>query len=216
MYIAFEGGEGSGKGCMIKYVASTLINKGYKVLSIREPGGTEVGTAIREILLNKNTLKISGTTETLLFFAARAQLILDVVKPSLERDEIVLTDRCYLSSYAYQGYGRGMLLQDLDFLTNISIGDILPNLVILLDVEPKLGLLRKHDQNEINRLDLEKMDFHERVRNGYLEMAKQHPKRWKVVDASQPIEDVQYQVLSLIMKALDKNKNNNQETKSEQ
>jgi dTMP kinase len=214
MYIAFEGGEGSGKGCMIKYVASTLINKGYKVLSIREPGGTEVGTAIRDILLNKNTLRISGTTETLLFFAGRAQLILDVVKPSLERNEIVLTDRCYLSSYAYQGYGRGMLLQDLDFLTSVSIGDTLPDLVILLDVEPKLGLSRKHNQNEINRLDLEKMDFHERVRKGYLEMAKQDPIRWKVVDASQPIENVQNQVLSLIMKALDKNKYNNQETKS--
>lgn len=206
MYIAFEGGEGSGKGCIIKFVANTLKKKSYKVLSIIEPGGTEVGNAIREILLNKKTLKISGMTETLLFFAARAQLIQDVVKPSLERDEIVLTDRCYLSSYAYQGYGRGVRLHDLDFLTNISIGNVLPNLVILLDVEPKLGLSRKHSQNEINRLELEKIGFHERVREGYLEMSKQDPKRWKVVDASQPIEDVQNQVLSIIMKALDKNK----------
>ncbi|MBP7785684.1 dTMP kinase [Patescibacteria group bacterium] len=206
MYIAFEGGEGSGKSCVIKYVASTLITKGYKVLTIREPGGTEVGSAIRDILLNKINLKISGATETLLFFAARAQLILDVVKPSLERDEIVLTDRCYLSSYAYQGYGRGMDLHDLDILTNISIGKNRPDLVILLNVEPKLGLSRKHNQNETNRLELEAIEFHERVRQGYLNMAKQDSKKWSVIDSSQPIEEVQNQILSIIMKSLNKSK----------
>jgi dTMP kinase len=206
MYITFEGGEGSGKGSAIVDASRTLTNEGYQVLCVREPGGTDVGDAIRDILLNKKTLRMSGTTETLLFYASRSQEILDVIKPSLERGRVVLSDRSYLSSYAYQGYGRGMSLDDLDILTEISIGNFKPNLVILLDISPKIGLSRKHDQNEINRLDLEKIDFHERVRKGYLEMSAKDPRRWKVIDASLPIEEVHSQVRSVILQELRTNK----------
>ena len=207
MYIALEGGEGSGKGSVIVYLERTLTNEGYQVLCIREPGGTDVGNEIRDILLNKKTLKMSGTTETLLFYASRAQEVVDVIKPSLEKGKIVITDRSYLSSYAYQGYGRGVYLEDLDILTDVSIGNFKPNLVILLDVPPLIGLSRKRNQNEINRLDLEKLDFHERVRKGYLEMARQDPKRWRIINATLPIEEVHRQVRSVVLEALQNNKN---------
>ena len=204
MYIAFEGGEGSGKGSTIKYITSELKSRGYEIQNIIEPGGTDVGIEIRRILLNGGTLKISEKTETLLFFAARAQLVSDVVRPALEKGAIVLADRCYESSIAYQGYGRGVDLQELYTLAKISIGDTVPDLIILLDVEPRLGLSRERTQDEINRFELEEIDFHERVRKGYIKMAEQDSKRWVVIDASQPIEEVQNQALSLILKVLDK------------
>lgn len=198
MLIAFEGGEGSGKGTQISLLQKSLEEKGFEVLSIIEPGGTRVGELIREILLNKNDLGLLGITEALLFSASRAQQVRTVTRPALESGKIVLSDRSFYSTYAYQGYGRGQSLSTLEKLTNIAVGDTKPDLVFLLDLPPETGLARKRSQNQFNRLDAEDLDFHQKVREGYLDLAKKDEKRWKIVDATKSPKEVHSEILSLL------------------
>lgn len=143
MYIIFEGGEGSGKTTQIKLLQKSLNKIGKETIIIREPGGTPVGQEIREILLNKLQLKMNGTTEALLFSAARSQLTTDVVIPALNEGKIVVADRSFYSTLAYQGYARGNDIDALRKLTEFAIGNTKPSLVILLDIQPKEGLDRK-------------------------------------------------------------------------
>jgi len=198
MLIAFEGGEGSGKGTQISLLQKSLEEKGFEVLSIIEPGGTRVGELIREILLNKNDLGLLGITEALLFSASRAQQVRTVTRPALESGKIVLSDRSFYSTYAYQGYGRGQSLSTLEKLTEIAVGDTKPDLVFLLDLPPEIGLARKRSQNQFNRLDAEDLDFHQKVREGYLDLAKKDEKRWKIVDAIKSPKEVHSEILSLL------------------
>jgi len=202
MLIAFEGGEGSGKGTQIKLLKQVLRKKGYKVLDIVEPGGTAAGKAIREVLLNRKGLGLLGITEAFLFSASRAQQVRTVTRPALEQGKIVLSDRSYYSTYAYQGYGREQSLSLMEQLTTIAIGDTKPNLVILLDIPPEIGLARKQDQNEINRLDAEKLEFHQKVRNGYLTLAGENPKLWRIVDAVASVDEIHTRVVSIVLEAL--------------
>jgi len=198
MLIAFEGGEGSGKGTQISLLQKYLEEKGFEVLSIIEPGGTKVGELIREILLNKNDLGLLGITEAFLFSASRAQQVRTVTKPALESGKIVLSDRSFYSTYAYQGYGRGQSLSTLEKLTEIAVSDTKPDLVFLLDLPPEIGLSRKRSQNQFNRLDAEDLNFHQKIREGYLDLAKKDEKRWKIVDATKSSKEVHSEILSLL------------------
>ena len=198
MLIAFEGGEGSGKGTQISLLQKYLEEKGFEVLSIIEPGGTKVGELIREILLNKNDLGLLGITEAFLFSASRAQQVRTVTRPALESGKIVLSDRSFYSTYAYQGYGRGQSLSTLEKLTEIAVGDTKPDLIFLLDLPPEIGITKKRSQNQFNRLDAEDLNFHQKVREGYLDLAKKDEKRWKIVDATKSSKEVHSEILSLL------------------
>lgn len=208
MLIAFEGGEGSGKGTQIRLLQKELESKGLNVLSIIEPGGTDVGQAVREILLNRKDLDLLGITEAFLFSASRVQQVRTVTRPILKSGKIILSDRSFYSTYAYQGYGRKQQLSLLKKLTEIAVGETKPDIIILLDLPPEAGLLRKKTQNQINRLDAESLDFHKRVRKGYLTLAKKDPVRWKVVDATKSSEEIRLEILSILKPILFSNNPN--------
>jgi dTMP kinase len=195
MIIAFEGGEGSGKGTQIQLLKKVLLAKKVKVLDIIEPGGTKEGEAIRAVTLDRKDLKLTAKAETLLFYASRAQQVETVTRPLLAEGKIILSDRSYFSTYAYQGYGRELDLRSLEYLTLFVVGYTIPDLVILLDVPPEVGLARKKQQNKMNRLDVETLAFHKRVRNGYLELAKMPGPLWRIIDATASVEEIHRQVV---------------------
>jgi dTMP kinase len=202
MIITFEGGEGSGKGTQIKLLETALADKGLAVLSIVEPGGTPAGQAIRDVLLNRKELEILGVTETFLFSASRAQQVREVVRPALEKGAIVISDRSFYSTFAYQGHARGEDMKLITTLTDLAVGETKPDIVILLDLPPEIGLARKHSQNEVNRLDAESLTFHQKVREGYLELAKEHPNSWTVIDATLSVEQIHDLVLETVINSI--------------
>ncbi len=202
MFITLEGPEGSGKSSHIPYLVEYLREKGYKVFPTREPGGTSIGEQIREVLHNLKNTEMHPRTETLLFQAARAQFVEQVVRPRLTAGEIVLSDRYADSTIAYQGYGHQQNLEQVRGLIAYATGGLVPNLTILLDVDVEIGLKRKQKAEEWNRLDAYTVEFHHRVRNGYLEMARQEPARWVTLDASQPWHQVQEALRNVLMSAL--------------
>lgn len=191
MFITFEGPEGSGKTTQIRLFAEFLRARGYDVLTTREPGGTEISDQIRAVLVNLRNTAMHPRTEILLFQAARAQLVEQVIRPALSRGVLVLSDRYADSTLAYQGYGHGYPLEELRRLIAFATGGLIPDLTFLLDVDPAQGLERKQREGEWNRLDAYDLGFHQRVRAGYLEMARAEPHRWVVVDATQNIEVIQ-------------------------
>lgn len=191
MFITFEGPEGSGKTTQIRLFAEFLRARGYDVLTTREPGGTEISDQIRAVLVNLRNTAMHPRTEILLFQAARAQLVEQVIRPALSRGTLVLSDRYADSTLAYQGYGHGYPLEELRRLIAFATGGLIPDLTFLLDVNPAQGLERKQREGEWNRLDAYDLGFHQRVRAGYLEMARAEPHRWVVVDATQSIEVIQ-------------------------
>ncbi|WP_322508382.1 dTMP kinase [Anaerolinea sp.] len=191
MFITFEGPEGSGKTTQIRLFAEFLRARGYDVLTTREPGGTEISDQIRAVLVNLRNTAMHPRTEILLFQAARAQLVEQVIRPALSRGALVLSDRYADSTLAYQGYGHGYPLEELRRLIAFATGGLIPDLTFLLDVDPAQGLERKQREGEWNRLDAYDLRFHQRVRAGYLEMARAEPHRWVVVDATQSIEVIQ-------------------------
>ncbi|OGC45217.1 dTMP kinase [candidate division WWE3 bacterium RBG_19FT_COMBO_34_6] len=201
MIYAFEGPEGSGKGTQIKLLEPLLRKKGIKVMSIIEPGGTPAGQAIRNVLLHVNDLDLLGITEAFLFSASRAQQVRTVTRPALAQGYLVLSDRSFEATKAYQGYGRGVALSVIMQLTSIAVEDTKPDLTFLLDVDPKIGLARK-PSNDKNRLDKESIKFHRRVRRGYLELASADPEHWKKIDASKTIQEVHEQIVKIIFAEL--------------
>lgn len=192
MFVTFEGPEGSGKTSQIIPLVNTLRQKGYKVFATREPGGTTIGDQIRQVLTRLDNKSMNPRTEILLFCASRAQLVDETITPRLEKGEIVLCDRFTDSTLAYQGYGHGLDLDFLRRLLNFATNGIKPDLTLLLDVDPEMGLRRRiNSGGEWNRLDAYELAFHQRVRQGYLKMAQEEPDRWVVVDAGQTPEKVQ-------------------------
>ncbi len=191
MFITFEGPEGSGKTTQIRLLAEFLRDRGDEVLTTREPGGTEISDQIRAVLMNLRNTAMHPRTEILLFQAARAQLVEQVIRPALKRGALVISDRYADSTLAYQGYGHGYPLEELRRLIGFATGGLMPDLTFLLDVDPARGLERKQREGEWNRLDAYDLAFHQRVRAGYLEMAQAEPHRWVVVDASRTIEAIQ-------------------------
>jgi dTMP kinase len=191
MFITLEGPEGSGKTSHIPHLVQHLREKGHTVFPTREPGGTSIGEQIREVLHNLKNAEMNPRTETLLYQAARAQFVEQILRPHLAAGELVLSDRYADSTIAYQGYGHQQNLEQVRTLVQYATGGLMPDLTILLDLDVDLGLRRKKKADEWNRLDAYTVEFHERVRTGYLELAKQEPSRWVIVDAAQPWDAVQ-------------------------
>jgi dTMP kinase len=197
LFVTFEGVEGSGKTTVAKAIAENLRQKGLTVVVTAEPGDTSVGRHIQQFLTTVD--ERTAWTEAFLFLADRAEHVAKVIKPALERGEIVLCDRFTDSTIAYQGFGLGLPLEWLTQLNSIATNGLVPDLTLLLDIDPEMGLKRSQRETVFERRSL---DFHQRVRWGYLWMAKQEPHRVKVIDASQPLESVLTQAMRLVEEAL--------------
>jgi dTMP kinase len=203
LFITLEGPEGCGKTSQIPVLAEFLRGQGFTVYTTREPGGTSIGDQVREVLTSMRNTGMNPRAETLLFCAARAQLVEEVIRPRLARGEIVLSDRFADSTLAYQGYGHGNDLEVLRMLLRFATGGLWPDLTLLLDLPVEVGLQRKRTGGvEWNRLDAYEVDFHRRVRQGFLEMAGAAPQRWRVIDATQPREAVQDALRAAIQECL--------------
>jgi dTMP kinase len=202
MFITLEGPEGSGKTSHIPPLVEFLRGQGYTVFPTREPGGTSIGEQIREILHSLKNTEMHPRTETLLYQAARAQFVEQVLRPRLAQGEIVLSDRYADSTLAYQGCGHQQDLAQVRALIRYATGGLVPDLTLLLDVDVEVGLKRKQKGDEWNRLDAYTVEFHRRVRAGYLQMAGQEPGRWVVVDAGQAWQGVQEQLRAAILARL--------------
>lgn len=203
MFITLEGPEGSGKTSHIPHLVEFLREKGHTVFPTREPGGTSISEQIRDILHDMKNAEMHPRTETLLYQAARAQIVEQVIQPRLADGEIVISDRYYDSTIAYQGYGHQQNLDDIRALVKYATGGLTPDLTVLLDLDVEVGLKRKKKDNEWNRLDAYTVEFHRRVRAGYLEMVKAEPQRWVVVNSEQAWESVQAELRKVIVEKLE-------------
>jgi dTMP kinase len=193
LFITFEGPEGSGKTTQIQRLAAWLREQGQTVLATREPGGTAIGDRVRAILLDSDHREMQPQTEILLFSAARAQIVGQIIRPHLARGGVVLCDRFADSTLAYQGYGRQLDLATLRLITEFATGGLQPDLTFCLDLPVDVGLQRKAAGagEEWNRMEQETLAFHGRVRRGYLTLAQAEPARWRVLDATQPVQALQ-------------------------
>lgn len=187
MFITFEGPEGGGKSTQCRRLAERLRAGGHNVLVTRQPGGDPLGAKLRELLLNPAGVPIAPEAEVLMMMADRAQAVAKLIKPHLEQGGIVLCDRYTDSSVAYQGYGRQLDLNAVEWLNDFATGGLAPDLTFLLDIDPALGLER---QAEKSRMEQENLAFHARVRQGYLKQAGKYPSRFVVIDASADIDQV--------------------------
>ena len=187
LLITFEGGEGAGKSTQVSLLAEKLTAAGQMVVCLREPGGTPLGEALRELLLHRRE-EMTSEAELLLFLAARAELTRTVIQPALETGAIVICDRFADSTFAYQGYGRGLDLAALRGLNDFATGGLQPDLTVLIDLPVEVGRIRKRqDEDAFQR---EREEFHERVRRAYRELAHGEPARWLVLDGLLPPDDV--------------------------
>jgi len=202
MFITFEGSEGSGKSSQIVLLYDFLHQRGYDVLLSREPGGTDIGEQIRLILSNRENRAMQVRTETLLFQASRAQLVEEVIKPHLASGGIVLCDRYADSTLAYQGYGYQRDLEQIGAIVRYATDGLTPDLTLFLDLEVEEGLRRRARVGGLNRLDTYDVDLYQRVRQGYLVLARQEPHRWVIIDASQPVEQVQAEIQTIVLERL--------------
>lgn len=191
-FITFEGGEGAGKSSHIARLSATLTAAGHEVLAIREPGSSVVGEAIRRVLLDPAYATMADRTEILLYEAARAQVVEEIIRPALARGVTVLADRFYDSTTAYQGYGRGIAVSEVAQLNALAVGGLTPDRTVVIDVPAVLGLERARRTNVPDRLEQESVDFHERVRQGFLAIAAAEPARVRVVDGTRDIHEVYY------------------------
>ena len=192
LFITLEGGEGAGKSVQSQALARRLEERGLTVVRTREPGGTALGERLRAIALDLSgaIVTLDPLAETLLFIAARAQLVAEVIAPALERGDAVVCDRFADSTLAYQGYGRGVALETIEQLNTVATRGLRPDLTVLLDLPVETGLARTGAQGTADRFGREERAFHERVRAGYRELAAREPARWLAVDASLPVAAV--------------------------
>jgi dTMP kinase len=203
MFITLEGPEGAGKSSQIRPLAAFLRERGYDVVVTREPGGTPIGDQIRAALHDTANTAMSPTTEVLLYAASRAQHVAELIRPALAAGRVVLCDRYADSTMAYQGYGRGLDLDALRRLTAFATGGLSPDLTLLLDIDAARGLARRRDEGEeMNRLDLETLAFHNRVRTGYHALMAADPGRWRLIDADRPPEIVQAEIQQVVLEGL--------------
>jgi len=199
-FITFEGPDGSGKSTQLRRLVPWLETQGYDIVTTREPGGTQIGERVRDVLHDCRHTEMTSEAEILLYSASRAQHVGEVILPALEAGKIVLCDRFYDSTYAYQGYGRGLSLPDLRAITAFATRGLKPDLTLYLDVPPEIGLQRRKTSGEaLNRLDREALAFHQRVRAGYLELIAAEPARWRHIDATGTIDAVQDVVREIVL-----------------
>lgn len=201
-FITFEGPDGSGKSSQINPLAGWVRQKGFNVLTTREPGGTDIGEQVREVIHNLRNIKMVPETELLLFQAARRQLVEEVILPHLANGGIVISDRYADSTIAYQGYGRGIDLAKLKPIIQIATKGLVPDLTIFLNLDPESGLGRRSKSDEWTRIDAESLEFHRKVSAGYMKIANENPQRWMVVEADRGIEVVQAEIQSIVFNRL--------------
>lgn len=201
LFFTFEGVEGSGKTTQLRRLAATLAQSGEQVTETREPGGTPVGEAIRSILLTTRNQGMTAEAELFLYLASRAQLSRECIIPALTAGAIVLCDRFADATTAYQGYGRQLDLKLIATMNRAATGGVTPNLTFLLDLDPREGLRRVGERGQVlllepsfDRLEAEALDFHDRVREGYLKIAREEPDRFQVIDATRPEEVIAAEV----------------------
>lgn len=208
MFITFEGVEGCGKTTIINMIYEKLKSMNFDVIHVREPGGVKISEQIRNIILDKSNTEIDDRCEALLFAASRRQLLVEKIFPALKVNKIVICDRFVDSSLAYQGGGKRLGIDNVLNINLFATENSLPNLTILFDIDPELGLKRiaKNSEREINRLDLQKIDFYNRVRDAYLYLANANKDRYQIIDASKSIEEVYNTTLEIILNKLNENK----------
>ena len=197
MFITFEGIDGCGKTTQVELLKKELINRRLEFISVREPGSTQISEQIRQILLNPDNNKITPETEALLFASARAQLVKDTIKPAMNENKIVICDRFIDSTIAYQGYGRGMDLKSLEIINSFAIQNTIPGFTFIIDISIK------ESHNRLSSPSLDRMEsiggeFFNKVRKGFLQIAKEDPKRVYVLDGMNPIEKIQSNIVSII------------------
>jgi len=202
-FITIEGPDGAGKTTQIKLLRDYLVDKGYEVVMTREPGGTPLAEKIRNLLLDPASGKVYPTTEALLYAASRAQHVAEVILPALQAGKIVLCDRFVDSSIVYQGLGRGLDPQAIIKVNLFATQGLTPHLTILLDLTPEEGLARlvkrnREEHQELDRLEQESLDFYRKVRQGYLDLVKENPARFEVIEASDSIENINRQIIAAL------------------
>ena len=204
MFITIEGPEGSGKSTATSAVIEKLQKLGYEIVQTREPGGTIISEQIRNVILDKANTNMDPRTEALLYAASRRQHLVEKVWPAAKEGKIVICDRYLDSSLAYQGGARGLGIENILSINSFATENTFPDLTLLFDIEPELGLERIaiNKNREVNRLDLEALDFHKKVRNTFLEIAKLYPNRFVIIDASKSKEEVCEQALNAILSRL--------------
>lgn len=208
LFITFEGPEGAGKSTVLQKIVERLQSEHIDVLSTREPGGIEIAEKIREVILNPAHTAINEETEALLYAAARSQHFFEKVQPALHKGQLVLCDRFIDSSLAYQGHARGIGINEVLAINEFAIGKRMPDVTILFDIEPSIGLARiqAHSSREVNRLDIESLAFHEKVREGYRLIMERYPNRIRKVNANQTLEQVIEDVWDILTKVLNEKK----------
>ena len=203
MFITFEGPDGSGKTTQIRQLIPVLQEKGLDIVQTREPGGTYIGDQIRSVIMNMKNKSMHPRAEILLFCASRAQLVEELIRPSLAEGKLVLCDRYADSTMAYQGYGHGLDRDALSQLLDFATGGLKPDLTLLFDISAEAGLRRRlANHEEWNRMDDYALQFHERVRSGYLAMAAAEPDRWVVINADRSPDVIHEEVVSVISASL--------------
>ena len=204
MFITLEGPEGSGKTTAVKAAVAKLKELGYEVVQTREPGGTPIAEQIRNVILDKANTNMDPRTEALLYAASRRQHLVEKVWPAIKEGKIVICDRYLDSSLAYQGGARGLGVDNILNVNLFATENTYPDLTLLFDIKPELGLERiaKNADREVNRLDLEKIDFHNKVRQTFLDLSKRYPDRYVIIDASKSIDEVQKATMDAILARL--------------
>jgi len=198
MFITLEGPDGCGKSTQVRLLAEHLRGRGLDVLQTREPGGTAISDQIRQVLTDLSNTPMHPRTEILLFSASRAQLCHEVIRPHLQAGGTVLSDRFFDSTFAYQGYGHRLDLEALRAITAFATGGLVPGITFLLDIPADEGLLRRKEHGGWNRLDAYNLEFHQRVRQGYLALAGAEPQRWVTIDGRQSVEAIQLELQRVI------------------
>ncbi len=202
-FITFEGGEGCGKSTHIDRLVTRLRRDGHQVLVTREPGGTDVGEQIRHILqYSKQSTAMVPETELLLFCASRAQLVHEVIEPALNDSRVVICDRFFDSTTVYQGVGRKIAPQTVAAINNFAISANLPGLTLVIDLDPRVGLERARGRELFDRMENQSLEFYDRVRQGYLDLARREAHRVKVIDGSRSIEVIEKQIWDLVKRVL--------------
>ena len=211
LFVVFEGGEGSGKTTAIDAIYNWIQDQGIECIKTREPGGIKIAEDIRQVILNKDNTAMDGKTEALLYAAARRQHLVEKVIPALERGAVILCDRFLDSSLAYQGYARGLGIDEVMSINKFAIDGYMPDISILFDLNPKVGLERINSNNEreVNRLDLEKLDFHERVREGYNTVYNLNKDRIVKIDAEKSKAEVQEDIKNILAPIIQEKYNKN-------
>lgn len=204
MFITLEGPEGSGKTTAVESTVKKLIEMGYEIVRTREPGGTPISEEIRNVILDKNNTAMDPRTEALLYAASRRQHLVEKVWPALKEGKIVICDRYLDSSLAYQGGARGLGIDEVLNINLFATENTWPDLTLLFDITPEEGLKRiaANANREVNRLDLEKIEFHNKVRESFLLLAKRYPERFVIIDASKSREEVAKQTLEAVLSRL--------------